>query len=182
MQQDHLEGVAIANGVIAMGSPGFVGPGSVYVYSWRDGRTVATYCRPSPSPLPDCQPEISFLGAPSASGNATFELRSGRLPGEQFGMFLYSHSSAAPSPLESAGLCLPQGTVLRSGVLWSGGTLGQCNGGFALDWNELVQQSASADPLLEVPGTLVRGQFAYFPLLGAGPSGLSDAVIFTLCP
>lgn len=168
--------------VIAVGAPKPQEPGAVYLFAERDTRTVATYCSGTSGSVADCAPNLHTLGSPRVSGDSTFRIWSRNLPGAHFGLFLYTTAPWALPDFASRGICLPGGGVRRSGILWSGGTAGACDGVLDVDWNSFGGALAQDDPALAVPGTTVHGQFVWFEPIGFSALTWSDALEFLLCP
>jgi FG-GAP repeat len=180
--QDSLSWAATSEGVVAIGVARFLLPGTVYLFDSRESRTSTTYCTSTPTSLPDCTPQLQVLGSASATSSSQFSIHSGRCPGYMLGVFFYTHSRV-PLPISnSLGSCLPGPAVGRSGALFSNGTPGMCDGQLVLDWNSLLASQAGSDPALTQAGTLIHGQFAYFPLGSTGRVGFTDAVAFITCP
>lgn len=174
--------VAEAGGVLAAGAAHLNGPGAVHLFESRMVPTVATYCTGTGGALAECVPTLATLGVPTTSFLSTFQISSERVPGGHFGLFLYTTEARATPDLEASGVCLPSGGVRRSGILWSGGTAGACDGVLDLDWNVFGAALAADDPALALPGTTVHGQFVWFEPLGASALTWSDALAFQLCP
>lgn len=171
--------VAAADGILAVGAGKVFDPGAVYLFSSRGQPTVTTYCQPTAGSLPDCLPQLDTVGVPTSSLLSTFEITS-QAPGAQVGLFLYTTAASALPDLRSIGVCLPPAPVRRSGVLWSGGSPGACDGTLALDWNTFAL--GLNDPLLTVPGTTVHGQFVWYDFFAPSSLTWSDAVAFQICP
>jgi len=182
-QKDFLGGsVAVEDGVVAAGAVKSLEPGAVYLFSARPGRGVSTYCTASSGSVPDCAPALETLGAPSASQGSTFRVWSQTVPGAQNGVVLYTGAGPARPDLAASGACLPSTNPKRKGLFWSGGTFGQCDGTFLLDWNEFVDDRDPDASLLRTPGAVVHLQIAWFDPLVPGPLAWSDALAFQLCP
>ena len=181
-EKDFLGPVAISDGIVAAGAVKSLEPGAVYLFSARPGGSVSTYCSPTSGAVPDCAPALETLGAPSASASSTFRLWSRSVPGFHSGLLLYSAGGSARPDLTGSGICLPGTPTLRKGSFWSGGSFGQCDGSFLLDWNAFVAEHGADDPLLHTPGESVHLQAGWFDLLSPGPVAWSDAVAVQLCP
>jgi hypothetical protein len=179
---DNFGYVAAAGGMLAVGAAKALKPGAVYLWDQRDHRTVASYCTGTAGTVRDCVPGLETVGVPTASFSSEFRIWSRNLPGAHFGMFLFTTAPWALPDLTSSGVCLPSGGVRRSGILWSGGTAGACDGVLDIEWNAFGASLAQEDPALAVPGTTVHGQFVWFEPFGATALTWSDAVAFQLCP
>lgn len=174
--------VACEGDRVIVGSPKGLLPGAAHLFESRLGRNWNTYCEPSTSPPLDCYPTIQVAGAATASKSSELELRAVDVPGATLGVFFFTHGGA-PDPLGvSSGLCLSAPLAGRSAILAAGGSTDTCDGVLELDWSEILAVHEGTDPLLTVPGTIIHGQFVYFPFGGARGAGFSNAVAFYVCP
>lgn len=174
--------VDAAGGVLAIGAAHADAPGAVHLFVGRDAPTATTYCKGTAGVLRDCVPALDVIGAPTSSMLSSFEISSASVPGAQFWLFLYTTAGSARPDLRASGVCLPSGITRRSGLFWSGGTAGACDGSLFVDWNELASSLAPEDPTLLEPGTTVYGQFVWFDLFAPSVLTWSDALAFQLCP
>lgn len=146
--------------------------------------TVANYCTAGFTSN-GCTAMIHASGAPSASASSGFTITvTGAEPQKQSILF-YGINNAGFVPVPwgtgTSWLCVkpPQ---QRMGLLNTGGTLGSCNGMFAMDWLAFVATTPSA---LGVPFT--AGQQVYAQAWFRDPpspktTSLSNALTFALCP
>jgi hypothetical protein len=179
---DNFGRVALADGILAASAPKSLEPGAVYLFESREQEPATTYCTATAGSVAGCAPALQTLGVPTVSETSTFRIWSRELPGSHFGLFLYTTNAPALPDLAPSGICLPGGNTNRSGILWSGGTAGACDGVLDVDWNSFGGALAQDDPTLAVPGTTVHGQFVWFEPFGSSALTWSNAVAFQLCP
>ena len=140
-----------------------------------------TYCAAKPSSL-GCLPEVVFTGSPSASDPSPFEIRAVNVLSGKSGVVFYGLAGRAGLPFQGGLLCAAP-PLRRTGVQSSGGNPPptDCSGALGIDFNAWLQ--GGSDPALAA-GVLVDGQFWFRdPLDPAGfGTGLSDAIVFEVCP
>jgi hypothetical protein len=139
-----------------------------------------------------CHATMGSAGTPSLSNFSPFTLTCTNTEGNKNGVFFYSITGRNASPWGINGtsfLCVKSPTQRMNPVLGSGGTAGQCDGSYAVDWNAFVAANPNkAINQALVTGTLVTTQVWFRdPASGTGPVGakgtaLSDGLEFTVCP
>lgn len=174
--------VALADGILAVSAPKSLKPGAVYLFESRNQEPATTYCTGTAGSVERCVPALQTIGVPTVSKTSPFKIWSREVPGANFGLFLYTTNPRALPLLARSGICLPGGQTSRSGILWSSGTAGACDGVLDINWNVFGAALAQNDPALAAPGTTVHGQFVWFEPFGASALTWSDAVAFQLCP
>jgi WD40 repeat protein len=133
-----------------------------------------------------CVAMIGSTGAPSASAATPFSLSVANVEGQKQGIIFYGINNSGFSPLpwatgSSAFLCVKppsQRTLVQS----SGGTINQCNGQFALDWNAYIAAHPGA-----LGSPFAAGQHVYAQAWFRDPPSpkttmLSDAIEYTIGP
>jgi hypothetical protein len=78
-------------------------------------------------------------------------------------------------------LCVKAPTQ-RTGTQPTGGTGGQCDGAFSLDWNAYVATHPSALGVPFSAGAEVRAQAYFRDPPGPKTTALSNGLRFTICP
>lgn len=126
-------------------------------------------------------PQLAFAGTPDASAPSGFTVSAEPVPGQNFGLYLYSLNGAAANPLVTpfGSLCLNTSGMKRIGAQSGGGTLGVCDGGYTFDFNTLA--SAGLDPALTT-GVTVDTQVWYRDTPNPGGANFTEAGSFTYCP
>lgn len=119
----------------------------------------------------------------SASAPSGFLITADPMPGESVGLFFYTTTGAAATPVQTAfGLqCIDPGGLFR--ILpsqFSGGTTGVCDGQLTLDFNAHFA-TQTQDPAL-VAGATVDLQAWYRDPPNAGGANLTGALSFVMCP
>jgi hypothetical protein len=151
------------------------------------GYTVTRYTRSCSSPTiyctaktnsAGCDPEISWVGIPSASFGSGCTLSTVNVLGAELGIFSHSTSGGQMRPFHGGFMCVSR-PLVRHAVLNSGGTHGSCDGIYAEDFNAYI--ASRADPAL-VPGASVWIQNWSFDPGDPFGDGLSDALSATICP
>lgn len=161
------------------GRPGHIvgtvqGVGSVLALSFADCPAIA-YCTAKVSSQ-GCVPFVHGVGTASLGGPDTFSVVAGNVYPQQFGLLVWSQSSAA-LPFGGGTLCVGSPLVRTSGQ-FSGGS-GACSGSFAFHFSHdyLDDQGLGI-------GSSVYCQFWYRDPGLPPPSniGLTDGVVFAVCP
>src|SRR5882672_244407 len=163
---------------------------SNFFFAMDDLSVVDAICTPASSyctsgtTLNQCSPSMSSTGTASASETSGFQVRVGNADGIRFGTFFYGLSGAATTPwaANSTSLLCVKAPSQRMSVQNTGGTQGQCDGSFQLDWNAFVNTHPAALGWGAQAGQRVWLQ-AWMRDVGAPKnSNLSDGLTFTLCP
>ncbi|MCC7011112.1 MAG: hypothetical protein IT454_01005 [Planctomycetes bacterium] len=146
---------------------------------------VTPYCTPS-STTNGCHPTMSGSGTPSATQSSGFTIQVSNVEGAKLGLIFYGVNNAGFTPLSwasgsSSFLCVKLPTQ-RTPAQSSGGTVGQCNGALALDWNTFRAANPGA---LGAPFSI--GQHIYAQGWHRDPpapktTNLSSALEFVLGP
>jgi hypothetical protein len=145
---------------------------------------VVSYCTPGTS-ASGCQALLSASGVPSAAAGSGFVVSAPNAEGSKKGVFYFGVNGrqALPWGTGSSFSCVVP-PVVRTDILASGGSVGQCNGTFSVDLNALWCSSCPMPGVNPGVGTVVQTQLWYRDPLN--PSGtttsLSDALEFTLTP
>jgi hypothetical protein len=146
---------------------------------------TSTYCTVGTSQH-GCAASIGSSGLPSASAGSGFTLSIGGADGQRNGFLFYGVNGAPLSPLPwGAGSTSYQCALAptqRLAPASTGGNLGQCDGGFAFDWNAFVAAHPTALGVPFAGGEEVWAQ-AWIRDPGAVKNAcLSDALHFQVCP
>jgi hypothetical protein len=139
---------------------------------------ASTYCL-SQRNSAGCQPHIRALGTASASSAQPFLVTLDDVLNQRSGICFYG-LGGQQVPFQGGALCVLPPTR-RTPLQNSGGSTSgnDCSGGFAFDFNALVQ--SGVDPAL-VPGVRVFGQYwSRDALAGPHNKNLSNAVSFGIC-
>lgn len=128
-----------------------------------------------------CTPSIGGAGTASASASSGFTITIANAPGATLGLFLYGVSGPqrAPWSTGSSFVCV-RPPLQRLPPQGSGGASGQCNGTFAVDWNQFVAANPVTMGTPFAAGDRVWAQG--WMRDGAAPAGasLSDGLVFLL--
>jgi hypothetical protein len=132
-----------------------------------------------------CNALVSGTGTPSASATSGFTVSVASVEGLQQGIVFYGLDNSNFLPLPwgtgTSFMCV-KSPIERMGVLASGGTLGQCDGSYSLDFNSYLANNPSA---LGAP--LGAGQVVFVQAWFRDPpapktTNLSNGLRFLLCP
>lgn len=141
-----------------------------------------TYCTAGTSQA-GCVPALSTSGFPSASRSSGFELRTTALPGQRQAVAMYglALTNIVWTFGSTSTVCVAS-PLARLGNLPTGGTLGQCNGSYTIDWLAFMAANPGALGQPLAPGRTYYAQLWYRDPGAPLNSNLSNAVSFTLCP
>ncbi|MCC7010986.1 MAG: hypothetical protein IT454_00375 [Planctomycetes bacterium] len=132
-----------------------------------------------------CAASISASGTPSASAGSGFTLSVTNVEGAKQGLIFYGLNNTGFTPQawgpSTSFLCVKPPTQ-RMSTLNSGGTAGQCDGAFALDWNAFVAAQPGAFGAPFAGGEHVFAQAWYRDPPSPKTTHLSDALEFVVCP
>ncbi|MAE29861.1 MAG: hypothetical protein CMJ87_12910 [Planctomycetes bacterium] len=133
------------------------------------------YCTAKPN-SDGCAARTGWSGTPSVSAGSGFTIGATELTSGQPGIMIYGY---APNylPFQDGTLCIGA-PIVRTSVQTSGGA-GPCGGSMSLDFNAWI--ASGLDPGLTA-GTTVYAQHWYRDPAAAFPTGLTDAIQFTLEP
>src|SRR5262249_52949251 len=121
---------------------------------------------------------------PSAAATSGFTLTASQVEGQRNGMIFYGINGRLALPWSSTStsyLCVKSPTQ-RTFTQSSGGTLGQCNGQLAFDWNAFVSTSPGALGAPFAAGDVVDAQGWFRDPPSPKLSSLSNALEFVVCP
>src|SRR5882672_1032522 len=142
---------------------------------------VAAYCTSSTT-VHGCVPWMAGEGTPSSTAANGFDVVAYSVEGNRMGLIYYGfYAASAPWAIGSTSYRCVGYPVQRTGASNSGGTLGQCNGEFRVDFNAWIQANPLALGYPFVAGQVFYAQ-GWFRDSGA-PKGtnLSNGLRFTLC-
>jgi Tol biopolymer transport system component len=142
-----------------------------------------TYCTAGTS-TNGCVPSISASANPSLTLAAPCMLAVSSLEGQKQGLFYYGidNTSFTPTPWGATSFRCAKSPIKRTGAQNSGGTAGQCDGAFALDW-DLYQ--ATFTGALGNPWTLWERAYVqawYRDPPATKGSNLTNALVLTYQP
>jgi hypothetical protein len=120
----------------------------------KSSRYVARWGPASPcAPVPYCTSGVSSngcaalldaTGVASASGAGPFDLSVTSADGNRSGLVFYGLSGPKSQPWGGGSYLCVRAPAQRTGVQFTGGTSGLCNGSFTLDWNAYVAAKPNA--------------------------------------
>ncbi|MCY3002101.1 MAG: MopE-related protein [Planctomycetota bacterium] len=130
-----------------------------------------------------CVPTISASGFPSASGTSGFTVQAAGVPGDKQAVLIYGLGQAATAYAfgSTSTICVAPPRA-RSINKPTGGTAGQCNGSYSLDWLAFMAANPGA---LGQPIQLGQTFYSQVWYRDSGVplnSNLTAGVAFTLCP
>jgi hypothetical protein len=142
--------------------------------------TVAQFCSAGIS-ASGCQPELEAQGVPSASSPNGFVVRAHGVAGASDGLFFFGTGPQASPWGQGTSLQCIAGPVVSAPLQTGAGTLGSCDGSFALDLNTLWRAAPNGGP---AAGADVSVQLWYRDALGQGnqAASFSNAIRFEICP
>jgi hypothetical protein len=158
------------------------GPNAGGMDAWlmRFGECGATlpYCNASATSIAGCRAALSAAGSPSLGNPAGFAIASGDVPGGNIGICFFGANGAANIPFGTLGgaICV-QPPFYRTGPASSGGSAGQCDGGYAFSLQALID----ASPIV-TPGAALHAQIWARDPANADGFLLSDALFVQVCP
>ena len=165
---------------IAVGAPTFDGAlgtdtGRVTLFSWCPGARV--YCSAKANSL-GCTPVIEGVGQASGSLPHAFRIKARQVLSHKAGILIYGFAEAS-IPFQGGTLCI-QPPLRRTPVQSAGGgpPPTDCSGVYSLDFNDRIR--SGVDPAL-VSGVAVAAQYWSRDSGAAFGTGLSDALLFTIC-
>jgi hypothetical protein len=169
---DHAPGV----------SGSFNGEGSAYVFEVCPA--PENYCTAGVS-ASGCQAALSASGIPSASAATGFEVQATSVEGDKAGLFFFgTNGRQANSWGNGSSFQCVVPPVLRTGLQLGTGTIGECDGTFALDFNALWCPSCLGFNKNPGIGATVQAQLWYRDPLSTSnqTTSLSDAIEFCVGP
>jgi hypothetical protein len=157
------------------------------VTSWsftQGGSTPVVYCTSGTSTA-GCAPTISASGQPSASAASACTISIAGAEGQRQGLVFYGLDNTGFTPLQwsatsTSFLCIKSPTQ-RTLPQVSGGTAGQCNGSYTLDWNNfLATFAALGEPFAAGDKLYAQGWYRDPP--ASKTTNLTNAVELTFVP
>ena len=137
--------------------------------------TPKNYCVGKPSLTLSCLSSIASTGSPTLSGADDFHVTANGVLGSRPGLFFWGLQPAA-LPFLGGTLCVAP-PLRRTGVQFSGGGIGTCNGSFDYFF---TQAAMAADGI--VPFVQIYGQYWNRDPADPFGSALSDGLYWTTCP
>ncbi|NUP95323.1 MAG: PD40 domain-containing protein [Planctomycetaceae bacterium] len=142
----------------------------------------SSYCAAGTS-VAGCLPTITATGFPSAANASGFFLQASGLPGGKQAIAVYGLAPTAVAYAfgSTSTICVasPRARTLN---LPTGGSAGQCNGGYSLDWLAFMAANPSTLGQPIQPGQTFYAQVWYRDAGVVLNSNLTAGVAFTLCP
>lgn len=142
-----------------------------------------TYCTTSTTSS-GCNPRIRTWGVASASGSDDMVISVDDLEGQKSGLVFYGVSGRKAgvwAPGNTSVLCV-KAPVQRTGTMFTGGTIGACDGHVEISWrNYLLTHSAALGQPFS-PGDIVDAQCWFRDPAAPGTTNLSDGVEFVHYP
>ena len=153
--------------------------GNLHEIYLRDrGASASTYCTAGTTSN-GCNATVSAVGAASVSAGSGFDVTVDSVEGNKLGILFWGTTpQALPWGAGTSWLCIGAPTT-RTGVSFSGGTAGTCEGVLSLDFNAWAAANPSKAPAAGSVAYL-QGWFRDPP--APGTTNLSDALTFTVAP
>ena len=126
-----------------------------------------------------CVPTIAVSGTPSLTSSQPFTIGVSRVLNQKSGLFFYGLGGNS-APYKGGFMCAAP-PLRRTPTQQTGGNpaLEDCTGTMTFDMNAWLQSGADANL---ISGAQVAGQFYYRDPQDLHTLGLSDAVLFSVCP
>jgi hypothetical protein len=169
--------VGLSDNTVVAGAP-FDGYGTAHVFGLASPATI--YCTAGIS-ASGCQALLHHLGGPSASAPSGFSLVASEVEGAKDGLYYFGTHGRQANPWgngTSYQCVVPP--LVRLPLMAGTGTVGQCDGWFALDLNALWCPSCPSPAKNPGSGATVQAQLWYRDPLSTSnqTTSLSDAVEF----
>jgi hypothetical protein len=184
---------ALTEFVAAPGTPGALVAGGwggylsgTYLAKWQGCApqgSWTSYCTAATTSI-GCVPSIGASGSPSVAATSGFTIDVADVEGLKQGLVLYGISgreNLAWAAGSTSFLCVRPPSQ-RMGVLSSGGSLGQCDGSFRVDWLAYLAASGGGLGAPFSAGEIVNAQAWFRDPPAPKGSNLSDALEFVLAP
>ncbi len=139
--------------------------------------SAASYCTDLPSSHA-CHPKLGAAGLPSLSNPAGFQVVGSNLESAQNGLLFFGNNGPNAAPFFGGVLCV-KAPLYRLMIKNSGGS-GNCSGQFGYALNDFLAQPDIGAQL--VVGTLLHTQVWFRDPPAPQTVGLSNALLFTICP
>lgn len=158
----------------------------VLSWSWIGASTPPTSFCTAGTSTSGCTPSISASAHPSVAGVSPCTISIANLEGQKSGLVFYSIDNTGFTPLSwSAGsssfLCVKPPTQ-RTPAQGSGGTVGQCDGAIALNWNTFQTTFVGSLGQPWIVGEQVFAQGWYRDPPAVKTTNLTNAVQLTYVP
>jgi hypothetical protein len=139
---------------------------------------AASYCTAKPNSL-GCVPSIGSSGSASLSSTSPFLVTASNVLNHKNGLLYYGFS-AASAPFQGGVHCVSAPTR-RTAVQDSGGNGSgdDCSGSYSFDFNALIDSAVDANL---VQGAVVFCQYWSRDPASPSTTGLTDGLVFTICP
>ncbi|MCY3001729.1 MAG: hypothetical protein NTV21_07990 [Planctomycetota bacterium] len=139
--------------------PALPGTWTLHVYDWCASSGSGSFlgwklCANLPPPPTNyCTAGVSTAGCsaaitsganPSVTGQTTPYVLASMIEGQRSGLIFYSITGRSSSSWNTTSFLCVKAPTQRTGALSSGGTAGQCDGEFLLDWNAFQQSHPNA--------------------------------------
>ena len=157
--------------------------GSAYVF--RLCPPPATYCTAGTS-ASGCQALLSASGIASATAPSGFTLSAATVEGQKDGLFFFGTNGKQANPWGNGTSyqCVVPPVMRTRTLIRRSGTIGQCDGSFALDLNALWCPTCPYPAKNPGAGAFVQAQLWYRDPLSTSnqTTSLSDAIEFFVAP
>ena len=126
-----------------------------------------------------CAPSIAFSGYPTISGAGPFTISASSVLNNRTGLLFYGYGTASKN-FQGGTLCC-RTPVRRTALQTTGGapTGSDCTGTLSFDMHSLLASGSDSNL---VPGVTVAAQYYYRDPQDAHGVGLTDALLFVVCP
>ena len=181
---DAEVGAWFGRSVAASGERVLVGGYAETAYVFRLSTEPVSYCTAGTS-ASGCQALLSSTGTPSATATSGFTLSASTVEGQKDGLFFFGTNGQQANPWgngTSYQCVIPP--VVRTPTMPGVGTIGLCDGSFALDLNALWCPSCPSPAKNPGAGATVQAQLWYRDPLSTSnqTTSLSDAIEFVVAP
>ncbi len=139
---------------------------------------VTTYCTATVSSN-GCVPSMGSSGSPSLSAPDLFQASALQVDGNQPGLMFFGTTGQNNAPFLGGVLCV-KSPLYRLKIANSGGSSGQCNGGFSYKLSDLLAHPDGGS--LVTAGQVVHAQLWYRDPPAASTVGLTNGLQFVVCP
>jgi len=139
---------------------------------------ASTYCFGKVNSL-GCTPSISFVGSPSETSSASFQINASNVVNQKNGLLFYSHRPIA-TPFQGGVKCAADPTVRTPTQNSGGATSGaNCSGAFSFDFNDWIRNGPDASL---ATGVEVFAQYWSRDPQSPSHTSLTNAVRFVINP
>ena len=155
--------------------------GNVLGLSFSGCTGVASYCTAGTTSS-GCTALCSGAGTPSASTGSGFTIAVSSVEGQRSGLIFYGLSGPNAVAWSSTSVLCVKPPVQRTTIQVSGGTVGACDGSFALDWNAYIASNPAALGNPYAGGEIVWAQGWFRDPPSTKTTELSDGLTFCVSP